>query len=102
MGCLKPIFHLKPGSCWVPNVHSQRKPNSHIVNVNHIPLALTTFAELTRESPTYTHIPLAHVGARIGCKRVGIGCTRVGVGCTRVFRYQHVCIGNAKVLRGEY
>ena len=51
------------------------------------------------------YIPLAHVGAcvgcagiRVGCAGIRVGCAGIRVGCAFSFRYQHIGIGlgNAK------
>ena len=97
-GSLKPIFHRKFRSRWLPNANAlgtnNMKPIAYMANANPT-LAQTIFHWLVFE------FALGMIGSRwASLARVGHYWLELGgsVWSTRAFRYQHVGIGNVKVL----
>ena len=86
-GKLKPIFHCKIGSLWVPNANEMSTNKNEMYMPN---------AKILRWGPNATYIPLVCVmrwGNANFTFRVG------GNANFSVFGYQHVGIPNAKLWR---
>ena len=86
---LKPIFHRKLRSSWLPNTNE--------IDTNNMKCTCPL-----QTQPLHTQRELystARVGAHFGCAGVHVGCAGGRVGCAgvcagsmRLFRYQHVGI----------
>ena len=84
-GFLKPIFHQKPGSRWVPN--------ANVIDTNNMKSTCPMRCQSESALPKLSYIPPACVG--------GVGASRWVNGGSRWYRedfgYEHVGFDNAKV-----